>query len=217
MRRSTLSVTAVCLIVVLGAGWLFSSEPPGDRSSKWRPLFDGKTLAGWHPIGQGRWTMEDGVIFGRHDAKDDFGHLVSDKSYTDFTVRLKFKSLKGNSGLYFRIKPEGFSGVSGFQAEIDPRKDIGGLYETNGRSWVAQPKPEDVKKYFKPDEWNEMIVSAHGRDIAVWINGTQTADLKNDLGPFVEGPFALQVHGGQEGLVMFKDIEMLDESAAVKR
>lgn len=176
--------------------------------AEWKPLFDGKTLEGWHPIGQGKWTVEDGEIVGRHDAKDDFGHLVTDKSYKDFTIRLKFKSIKGNSGLYFRIKPEGFSGVSGFQAEIDPEKDVGGLYETNGRSWVSQPTPKQVKSYFKPGEWNQMIVRASGGNITVWINGVISADLKNDPGTFTHGPFALQVHGGQEGLVYFKDIQI---------
>lgn len=183
-----------------------AAEPHDD--AKWKPLFDGKTLAGWHPIGQGKWTAEDGMIVGRHDAKEDFGHLVTDKSYKDFTVRLKFKSIKGNSGLYFRIKPEGFSGVSGFQAEIDPQKDVGGLYETNGRSWVSQPTPEQVQKYFKPGEWNDMKVRAVGGDITVWINGVVSAELKNDPGQFTHGPFALQVHGGQEGLVYFKDLEI---------
>ena len=31
-------------------------------AEEWKPLFDGKTLKGWHPVGDGKWTVEDGVI-----------------------------------------------------------------------------------------------------------------------------------------------------------
>ena len=137
--------------------------------------------------------------------------MVTDKVFKDFTVRLKYKAVTGNSGLYFRIEEKGFSGVSGFQAEIDPQMDAGGLYETNGRSWVSQPKPADVKKWYRPNEWNTMTVSAHGRRIAVDVNGFRTAELVDDPGR-LEGKLALQVHGGQEGDVWFKDIEILSEA-----
>ena len=177
-------------------------------AAKWKPLWDGRTFDGWHVIGKGEWKVIDGAIRGTHaKAEKEFSHLVSDKVYRDFTVRLKYKAVKGNSGLYFRIEETGFSGVSGFQAEIDPEKDAGGLYETNGRSWVSQPKPEDVKRWFKPGEWNEMTVSAHGGHIVVHVNGIKSAEVKDDPGR-VEGRFALQVHGGQDCEVWFKDIEI---------
>ena len=123
---------------------------------------------------------------------------------------MKYKTGTGNSGLYFRIEEKGFSGVSGFQAEIDPQHDAGGLYETNGRNWVSQPKPEDVKKWFKPGAWNEMTVSAHGGHLVVTVNGMKSAELKNDPGR-AEGRLALQLHGGQAGDVWFKEIEISEE------
>ena len=177
----------------------------------WKPLWDGKTLQGWHQIGKGTWEIVDGVIRGTHAPEEkEFGHLVSDGIYRDFVVRLKYKAVSGNSGLYFRIEEKGFSGVSGFQAEIDPEKDAGGLYETNGRSWVSQPGPEDVKRWYKPDQWNTMTVFAHGGRVAVDVNGFRTAELMDDPGRR-EGKLALQLHGGQKGDVFFKDIEMLGE------
>jgi hypothetical protein len=175
-------------------------------------LWDGQTLNGWHIIGQGDWKIEDGVIHATH-ARDvkEFGHLVTDKIFSDFTVRLKYKALKGNSGLYFRIEEKGASGVSGFQAEIDAEKDAGGLYETNGRTWVSQPSPEDVKKWFKPQDWNTMSVSAHGGRIAVEVNGHRTAELLNDKGR-AEGKLALQLHANLDCNLYFKDIEILERA-----
>lgn len=184
-------------------------QQPSQAADTWRSLWDGKSLTGWRVIGEGSWKIEDGMIHGANVASQkEYGHLVSDQSFGDFTIRLKFKALKGNSGLYFRIEEKGFSGVTGFQAEIDAAKDVGGLYETNGRSWVSQPTGEAVASWFKPGEWNEMIVSAKGGHIIVRINGKVSAELPDDSGR-KEGRFALQVHGSQDVDVWFKDLEIM--------
>ena len=180
-------------------------------SARWQPLWDGKTLSGWHIIGKGTWEIAEGAIHAMHPKTEkEFGHLVTDKVYRDFTARLKFKALKGNSGLYFRIEEKGASGVSGFQAEIDATKDVGGLYETNGRTWVSKPTPEEVKKWFKPGDWNEMTVSARGGHIIVTVNGIRTAELTNDPGR-TEGRIALQLHANLDCDLWFKDIQIQAE------
>lgn len=183
-------------------GWIARAEAA-------EPLWDGKSFAGWHTIGRGEWTIVDGAIRGTHHAAEpEYSHLVTDRSYRDFTVRLKFKAVKGNSGLYFRIVEEGFSGVTGFQAEIDAAVDVGGLYETNGRAWVVQPTPAQVASWFRPGEWNEMTVTAKADDIVVHVNGHKSAELRDDPGR-TEGRLALQVHGGQDVEVWFKDLEIV--------
>ncbi|MDP3072556.1 MAG: DUF1080 domain-containing protein [Opitutaceae bacterium] len=175
-------------------------------ADSWRPLWDGHSFAGWHLIGKGVWTIENGAIHGVNVAAEkDYGHLVSDQIYGDFTLRLKFKSIKGNSGLYFRSEETGPSGVTGFQAEIDATKDVGGLYETHGRKWVAQPTPAQVATWFRPGEWNEMTVTARGGHIVVRVNRKISAELADDPGRR-KGRFALQLHGGKDVDVWFKDI-----------
>ncbi|MHC4743023.1 MAG: 3-keto-disaccharide hydrolase [Planctomycetota bacterium] len=178
--------------------------------SKWEPIFDGKTFDGWHTLPGGKWEIKDGMIVGTSSSTESrHGLLVTDKKYDDFTVRLKYKAVKGNSGLYFRAeKVAGGVGVHGFQAEIDPANDVGGLYETGGRAWVVKPTREQVATWFKPGKWNEMAVSAHDKWIVVHVNGYKTAELKDDPGR-TEGHIALQMHGGQDMDVSFKDIEML--------
>jgi Domain of Unknown Function (DUF1080) len=183
-------------------------------AAEMKPLWDGKTLAGWHAIGKGEWKVEDGAIVGRHEKADrEYGHLVTDAVYGDFTLRVKYKTVAGNSGVYFRTDKGGNSGVSGFQAEIDPQKDAGGLYETNGRSWVVHPTPEQVKSWFKPGEWNEMTIAAHGPKVTVTVNGKVSAEIDDPKGR-AKGHIALQLHGGQDGLVYFKDIEIEGEPVA---
>ena len=55
-----------------------------------------------------------------------------------------------------------------------------------------------------------MTVSAHGKRIAVTVNGHRSAELPDDPGR-TEGRLALQVHGGQDCEVFFKDIEILEK------
>ena len=174
-----------------------------------RPLWNEQDFEGWHRLPGGSWTVEDGVIVGRNTQDDPrHGLLLTDDRYRDFTVRLKFKAVEGNSGLYFRVdEVDEAVGVHGFQAEIDAEKDVGGLYETGGRAWVVQPTPEQVRQYFRPGAWNDMVVEARGGDVVVYVNGVETAVLKDDPGRR-EGHIGLQLHGSQDLEVHFKDIEV---------
>jgi hypothetical protein len=184
----------------------------------WRPLFDGNGLAGWHALPGGKWEVKDGVLTGTSSSSESrHGLLVSDKVYGDFAARLRFKAVKGNSGFYFRSDEVNIAvGVNGFQAEIAPVADIGGLYETGGRAWVVQPTAEEVQKYFRPGEWNEMSVSARGGHIVVQVNNVTTAELADDPGR-AKGHLALQMHGGQDMEVLFEDVEILTEQKSVVR
>lgn len=205
-------------VVLTGFGGLFCSglhaqNPNGPKEKHtWVSLFDGNTLRGWHLIPGGNWAVSNGAIVGT-SSKDEKRHglLVSDKIYRDFTVKLKFRPIQGNSGFYFRCEETNDEvGVHGFQAEIDPEKDTGGLYETGGRAWVVQPKPEQVKQWLKPGRWNEMTVTARGGNVVVFVNGYKTAALTNDPGR-PAGRLALQLHGGMDMHVLFKDIQIAEE------
>ena len=54
------------------------------KTEGWKSLFDGKTLDGWHPVGDGKWTVEDGAIVGRANKEKLYGLLFSDDEYQDF-------------------------------------------------------------------------------------------------------------------------------------
>jgi hypothetical protein len=179
----------------------------------WKPLWNGKDFTGWSQIGKGRWEVVEGAIRGLQRAEEkEYGHLITDQEFTNLTVRVQYKAVAGNSGLYFRVAPSGFSGVTGFQAEIDAHQDAGGLYETNGRGWVVRPAAAEVNRWFRKGDWNTMTVSAHGRRVAVDVNGHRTAELREDAGR-TSGHLALQVHGGQEVEVWFRSVDLLVREA----
>ncbi len=183
-----------------------ATEP---SSEKMIPLTDGKTLTGWHPIGGGTWSVEDGAFVGRAEKARLYGLLVSDKVFKNFTVRFSFKCLTGDSGFYIRTiieKPDKAKG--GLQVQVGrPGSGTGGIYESYGRKWLDKPTVEEEKKILKTDDWNHVVITASGSNIVIHVNGIKTAELKDDPSR-LEGHFALQMHSGDVVHVMFKDINI---------
>ena len=178
------------------------------KDSEFKALFDGKTLEGWTAMPGGKWEVVDGAILGTSPRSERrHGILLSNEQFEDFLVKAKFRVHKGDSGFYFRAgRVKSAVSVHGFQVEVDTSQETGGLYETGGRAWVRKPSPEVVKKRaYKRGEWTDLELSAIGRDVTVKINGVVSAELKNDRGR-TKGYFGLQLHGGQDMHVEFRDI-----------
>lgn len=189
-----------CLVATV-----LAAEEPG---AIWKPLTDGKTLDGWHAVGDGQWTVEGGAFVGRASDEKLYGLLVSDRTFRDFTVRLKFRCLSGDSGFYIRtlIKPP--DKAHGLQIQVGPPgTGTGGIYESYGRGWIVKPKADEERAFLKADRWNEMTVSAAGGHVVVHVNGVKTAEIEDDPSR-PEGHLALQMHAGCVMEVRFKDIEM---------
>ena len=185
---------------------------PAAASPKWIPLFNGKDLKGWHPVPGGKWEVVDGTIQGTSPKSEKrHGLLVTDKRFKNFKVRGKFKVTRGDSGFYFRVEKTGSNvSVKGFQAEVDNSKEVGGLYETALRAWVKRPDPKLIEKTVKPGEWTDILVTAVGDDITVSLNGVVVTELLGDTKCLKEGHIALQLHGGQDMHVQFKDLEIME-------
>ena len=132
---------------------------------------------------------------------------MTDKRFKNFRVRAKFKVTSGDSGFYFRVdKTNTHVSVRGFQAEVDNSKEVGGLYETSMRAWVRKTDPTVISKLVKPGAWTDLLVSAIGDSITISLNGTRVTELLNDPKCLKEGHIALQLHGGQDMRVQFKDL-----------
>jgi hypothetical protein len=178
---------------------------------EWVPLFDGRSLAGFEPIGGGTWRVEDGILVGEQRQDDPrHGVLLADGEFGDFAVRIVYRAVRGNSGLYFRCEPKPDEAVivHGFQAEIDAEKDAGMLYETGGRARVQVPAAEWVQEHFKAGDWNEMVVIAQGRRVKVLVNGATAAELRDDPGR-LSGRLGLQLHGSQDMRVEVRSLGVL--------
>ncbi len=87
------------------------------------PLFDGKTLGGWHTNKEkivhgtgGHWEVEDGAIAGEQDPPGNGGMLMTDQAYGDFELMLELNPDWGiDSGVFLRANPQGVC----FQVYVD--------------------------------------------------------------------------------------------------
>ena len=178
------------------------------------PLFNGRDLTGW--IGDPRlWKVENGVIVGSTEENpiERNSFLSTTRSFTDFTLRVSVKLIRGNSGIQFRSEQHADYVVKGYQADIAEEKYFGMLYEEGKRGIM------DYWKELSPEEraainsradltgWNRYEIIAEGRRIRFILNGHQVCDLTDPKGS-TSGIIALQLHTGQPMRVLFKDIEI---------
>jgi hypothetical protein len=171
------------------------------QKPNWQPLFDGKTLNGWKPLGgKARFDVKDGMIVGTtNGAANTF--LTTEKTYGDFIFECELNVDEGlNSGVQFRSasRPEGDGvRVFGYQMEVDPtdRAFSGGIYDEARREWLCTPEINaSAQQAFKRNNaWNHYRIEAIGHTIRTFVNGAEVAHLIDDM--TAEGFFGLQVHG----------------------
>jgi hypothetical protein len=203
LHMSTLK--AFGIVSVLFACFSLPANPfPAEAG--WVSLFNGKDLSGWKLHGGEKWYVEDGAIVCEGTTKK-YAYLATEKTYRDFILKLRFKAeAPGNSGVFFRSALDG-TDIRGIQFEVDPspRNLTGGLYESGGRMWLIKPTEEGQRAY-KPGEWNEIELQAHGSRIVTKVNGVTVADFTDPEPRFHEGVIALQIHEGDDVKIRWKDI-----------
>ena len=199
------------LISILIAGFLVAA-----RAESPAVLFDGQTLNGWEGD-MDLWHVKDGVITaGSPDKKQPRNEFLSTKQdFADFELHLKFK-LEGdlktgfvNSGVQFRSvrHPDGHEMI-GYQADIGDPKYWGALYdESRRKKMLVEPDMEKVNAVLKRNDWNDYTIICRGPNIKIILNGVQTCDYtEEDKSIPLTGKIGLQIHGGANTTVSFKEI-----------
>jgi hypothetical protein len=203
------------LVIVLLLGAVFAAAKPSR-------LFDGKSFKGWNGNLQ-IFRIESGAIVGgslqNKIARNEF--LCTDKEYSDFVLRAKFKLLgdpaRANAGIQFRTKriPNDHE-VIGYQADMG-QNYWGALYDESRRKKVlAQPNLDELKKVLKLNDWNEYEIRAEGKRIRLRINGLQTVDYTEADDSITQtGCICVQIHSGPPSEAWYKDIT-IEPTKAVK-
>ena len=184
----------------------------GGPSAHWEPLFNGKDLSGWERVGNEKWVVEDGAIYGE-GVSQEYGYLATEKTYTDFHLSLRFKcEASGNSGVFIHTKfePGTTKVIQGRQIEIDRAvgRHTGGIYGDD-RGWIVWPTPE-LETVIRPDDWNTFLIKVEGKRHVVYLNGVQMVDYTYPAPGATEGVIALQLHSGGAGRMRFKDLWIRD-------
>ncbi len=135
-----------------------------------RPLCNGKDLAGWTGDTKG-YTVEDGTIVSPLVGS---GKLYTDEEFSDFDFRFDFKlSPGGNNGIGIRAPLTGDSAYAGMEIQIlddgNERDKSIQPYQAHGSIYGIVPAR---RGFLKPvGQWNHEEIIAHGRDVTVILNG----------------------------------------------
>jgi len=177
-------------------------------TSGFKKIFNGKDLSGWTIHGTEKWYAENRELICESGPDKQYGYLSTNKSYHNFILELKFKlEANGNSGVFFRSSIEGVK-INGWQVEVaPPGHHTAGIYESYGRGWLQQPKPED-ENMLKADDWNAMRIKVLNDEVTTWLNGKQIIELSDEKIGQGKGFIALQIHEGGGIKVRWKDIRI---------
>lgn len=183
------------------------------------PLFNGKDLSGWHVSKTARhgrtpdFHVVHGVLLGTQQPYGQGGMLVTDRKYRNFELTLEAKPDWGcDSGIFFRTTESG----AAYQITMDylgtGNGNLGRMIGEGGISLggggrgpgTPQATPSAASQAWKREEWNLIRVRVEGTvpKVTVWINNqlvNEQQDTENHAPEgMVEGPIALQVHGGTD-------------------
>jgi hypothetical protein len=187
------------------------------------PLFDGKTLAGWHEEKgkEGHWKFEGGVA--KFDGKGD--SLWTDATYGDFEMVVDWRWTKEHQGKMQRplIGADGneVKNPDGSVKMVEIEERDSGIYlrgssksQVNIWCWPVgsgevwgyrtDPKmPAEVRAACTPKvaadnpvgQWNRFVIRMVGDRLTVDLNGKRVIDGAQLPGVPASGPIALQSHG----------------------
>lgn len=183
--------------LILGLAAVSLAEPALAKP-RYKPLFDGRSLDGWTRVGEGNWTVADGVVSAD---RGGFSFLVSKDDYRDFDLKAEiWVSHDANSGIFIRctdrtkITTASAYEVNVFDTRPDPTYGTGAIVDIA----KVSPMPKAGGR------WSTLEVSARGEAFSVVFNGRKTVDAARD-GRFANGPIALQYGAG---VVKFRRVEI---------
>jgi hypothetical protein len=224
--KKALLVLAV-LLVGSAAAFYFHRSNVTDRSARWRPLFDGKSLAGWSALNGGApgagWQVQ------KHGVLTSLGHtgdLVTTAEFGDFELSLDWKVSKGaNSGIFYRIGP---GDLDAFQTapeyQILDNQNAEDRHQPNHLAGSLYDLVAPFSDLTRPvGQWNKARIVVRGWNIEHWLNGqkilqvdladangkaliknSKFADFEN-FAHYSRGRIALQDHGD---VISFRNIKI---------
>ena len=145
----------------------------------WRPLFDGKTTAGWRgyrqksiPVG---WTVVDGALARTGTG----GDIITADQFSDFELTLEYNVAPGaNSGVFFRVTeddPVIWHEAPEIQVIDNARTDLKPA-QTAGSNYDLHAPTRDATK--PAGQWNLLRIVVKGNHVEHWINGANVVEYE---------------------------------------
>jgi hypothetical protein len=173
------ALVRLVVLMAVTATVLPAAEAKG--AGEWRPLFDGRTTAGWRgyktqdvPAG---WAVVDGVLVKEGKSTD----LVTKDQYGDFELEFDWKLAPGgNAGVFYRGTEEYdhiYWSAPEYQLLDDAAHADGKNRLTSaGSAYALYPPPAGVVK--PAGEWNSSRIVARGPHVEHWLNGKKVVEYE---------------------------------------
>jgi len=153
----------------------------GDAGDGWRPLFDGRTTAGWRGFRQR--TMPDGwqAVDGALTRVGQAGDIVTVEEFGDFELTLEWNiSPDGNSGVFYRVtEDDDVMWHTAPEYQIidnaytrEPLKPV----QLTGANYDLDPPRRDATK--PVGSWNRTRLVVRGAHVEHWLNGEKVVEYE---------------------------------------
>ncbi len=228
----------VWLIAVCCPAAIRGQQESKRASDGFVPIFDGKTLAGWHAVpkaGASDWTVRDGVIAG-HGTTNRPSYLAwKDEHLTDFELRLSYRLPgKGNTGVDIRKQPA-LTGRRSFQSYHADLGHVGIgphilgawdfhftkrkehpcnrgtrlIIDAEGKAHSSKISGAVTLKDIRRQQWNDVHIIARGNHFKFFINGKLSAEFTDNAKQGRLDQGAIALQIHDKGMrVEFKDIRL---------
>lgn len=189
-----------CLGLAISMSCIHAQSSTGRPTAAIR-LFDGKSLAGWHPENDAAWTVANGALI--CDQSGD-GWLRSDGVFSDFVLQIEFRnSPGGNSGIFFRASKASKAGdppnpADGYELQInneDPKWATGSIEDVIQRIAPVNPAP---------NQWHMYTLDVRGDHFIATLDGKKTLDGHDST--WKSGHIGLQHHKNMK--IEFRNIKI---------
>lgn len=181
-RSSTTGLWTVIVVLsalVLLSVWYFLSPAPSRPSTElsdehtWMLLSEDEQLSHWTTIGDGHWSLQEGVITADGTGP---GWLMLTSEHADAELQLEYRlPAGGTSGVYLRAWPDGaLNGTDFLEIRLSDDnhvrfRTVAGDLRTGGLAGLSAPSPIVVSE---PGTWHRLDVRIAGDLIEVIHDGT---------------------------------------------
>ncbi len=179
-----------------------------------RQLFNRSDLGGWVIENDGQFSVANGLL----RVNRGTGWLRSEKTYSDFILRMEFRFLEkdANSGIFVRTGPTSNADENGWpdngyqiqcKDTLEPPTPLGSMIPYGAPPFEHLTDLQALREAYRPTgEWNTFEITCSGETLSVKLNGvliTLGIQIKN-----LQGHIGIQ---GEHGLLEFRKIEIETE------
>lgn len=199
-RKFVIDASLLSALAVAAPARLLSKSEAADLPSGFTPLFNGKDLSGWVPVGhldprklaamspeekkafyakgqpelEAHWRIENGELINDGDGP----YATTEKNYRDFEFAIDYKTYaKVDRGIYLKGNPQvqiwDFTEKDEQSLKLGKQFGSGGLW--NNAAGTPGRDPSEVAD--NPlGQWNRFLIRQIGARTWVWLNGKLVVD-----------------------------------------